>query len=270
VRLVHAPIKGAGAARNVGLELANGEFLQFLDSDDLLLPWKIERQVATLTRTKADVAWGPFWTYERVLPNGPFEMRRQKVPAIGDDVARDLLGPDGWVQLGCALLRRDARVAPLRFVSDLYVDDVDYMLQVAFAGTRWVRSDGDSGLLFREHEGARVSSSPAQRLAVDSVTNARMALRVWRARDALTPSRIDAVVDVYLFAARTLFQARPDLFNRYLAEVRALDPDFVRRLPTRLRLPSRIIGYPRVERIARAVRQTKTLLRRFVGRRLNS
>lgn len=40
--------QGPGAARQIGLEAARGEFIQFLDSDDLLLPAKLERQVACL------------------------------------------------------------------------------------------------------------------------------------------------------------------------------------------------------------------------------
>lgn len=36
---------GAGAARNKALELASGQYVAFLDSDDLWLPKKIERQI---------------------------------------------------------------------------------------------------------------------------------------------------------------------------------------------------------------------------------
>jgi len=39
---------GPGAARQVGVEAANGEFIQFLDSDDLLMPGKFEKQIAKL------------------------------------------------------------------------------------------------------------------------------------------------------------------------------------------------------------------------------
>lgn len=40
--------KGAGAARNKALELAKGQYVAFLDSDDVWLPQKIERQIVIM------------------------------------------------------------------------------------------------------------------------------------------------------------------------------------------------------------------------------
>lgn len=47
---------GPGVARNTGLVLARGDFLQYLDADDLLGPEKIARQLARLERTPGRVA----------------------------------------------------------------------------------------------------------------------------------------------------------------------------------------------------------------------
>ena len=47
-RVIHQTNGGAGAARESGRRAARGEFIQHLDSDDLLLPRKFEQQVGGL------------------------------------------------------------------------------------------------------------------------------------------------------------------------------------------------------------------------------
>ena len=43
---------GAGAARNKALELASGQYVAFLDSDDLWLPEKTEKQIKIMKEKK--------------------------------------------------------------------------------------------------------------------------------------------------------------------------------------------------------------------------
>lgn len=48
VQVIHQANRGVGLAREAGRRIARGEFIQHLDSDDLLLPRKFELQVAGL------------------------------------------------------------------------------------------------------------------------------------------------------------------------------------------------------------------------------
>lgn len=60
IRVIHQANSGPGAARQKGLEDARGEFIQFLDSDDLLLPGKFSAQVAALQELPASgICYGP-------------------------------------------------------------------------------------------------------------------------------------------------------------------------------------------------------------------
>ena len=50
IRYFHQSNTGVGSARNLGLIESRGEYIQFLDSDDLLHPRKLELQIACLHR----------------------------------------------------------------------------------------------------------------------------------------------------------------------------------------------------------------------------
>src|SRR5882724_7245521 len=65
VVVVSTQNQGAAAARNHGLRLCQGDYIQWLDADDLLAPDKIERQLAALRevdsrRTLLSSAWAFF------------------------------------------------------------------------------------------------------------------------------------------------------------------------------------------------------------------
>lgn len=49
--------KGVAAARNLGIEKSQGRFLAFLDSDDIWLPEKLEKQLAFMNRKKCGMSY---------------------------------------------------------------------------------------------------------------------------------------------------------------------------------------------------------------------
>ena len=55
VRVVRQPNQGESAARNRGIEAAAGDWVAFLDADDLWLPTKIELQSEAIRSAPADV-----------------------------------------------------------------------------------------------------------------------------------------------------------------------------------------------------------------------
>ena len=122
-------------------------------------------------------------------------------------------------------MRRGGPLESLRFEPDHRIEDMNYLIRAAFAGAKFVKSEGDSGLLFRQHSSPRASSVPNRFLALASVDNAKLALRLWTERGELSPPRRDAVVDVLLFAARSLFDVDRESFTHVLGDLGSVDWD---------------------------------------------
>jgi len=126
-------IPGPGAAREMGRLHARGEFIQYLDSDDLLEPEKFATQVALLRdRPECGVAYGR----SRVLkPDG-----RIIDPARGTGVRRDTLFPhllvDRWWCTHTPLYRRSVCDAVGAWSNLCYSQDWEYDARVGRLGTR--------------------------------------------------------------------------------------------------------------------------------------
>jgi glycosyltransferase involved in cell wall biosynthesis len=69
-RIVHSDNRGAAAARNTGVAAARGEYIAFLDSDDLWYPEKLASQVAAMCGQPPAVA-GTVCAYDCVKARQP-------------------------------------------------------------------------------------------------------------------------------------------------------------------------------------------------------
>ncbi len=57
IHLYKESVEGAPFARNKGLQVAKGEYIQFLDADDLLMPNKIQHQIDLILNHKTDIGF---------------------------------------------------------------------------------------------------------------------------------------------------------------------------------------------------------------------
>ena len=69
VKVIQCPRPGASIARNVGLMHSKGEYVQFLDADDILDPNKIHVQMTRLAREPAGVVASGCWAKFRFAQN---------------------------------------------------------------------------------------------------------------------------------------------------------------------------------------------------------
>jgi len=72
VRVLTQPNRGAAAARNAGLRVARGAYVQHLDADDLIAPDKIEVQVRQLEGHPAKIASGSWARFSTSIDDAIF------------------------------------------------------------------------------------------------------------------------------------------------------------------------------------------------------
>jgi glycosyltransferase involved in cell wall biosynthesis len=67
MRIISVPNGGVAKARNIGIAEAKGEFVAFLDADDLWHPAKIELQIAAMSRRIGDYQPAAVYTFSRTI-----------------------------------------------------------------------------------------------------------------------------------------------------------------------------------------------------------
>lgn len=153
IRVVRQDNAGPGAARNLGLARARGEFIQYLDSDDLLEPRKFEWQVQALrTHPEAGVAYG--LTRRVNLATG----EARDWACTNEDIADifpSFLLKRGW-DTNSPLWRRSVCDAIGPWAELRCLEDWEHDLRAGLLGVKPVRVQGHVATV-RDHDESRAS-----------------------------------------------------------------------------------------------------------------
>lgn len=171
---------GPGAARERGRHQARGEFIQYLDSDDILLPGKFEAQVRALRDDpRAHVAYGK--TRFR-HPDGSVEPGAWKASGVVRETMFPSFLVSRWWDTPTPLYRREIceRAGPW---TDLRLEeDWEYDCRIASLGARLAWCD-EFVCEVRDHAGGRLSRGgiDAPRMAERARSHELMFLHARRA-----------------------------------------------------------------------------------------
>jgi glycosyltransferase involved in cell wall biosynthesis len=160
VTVVSTENRGAAAARNHALQLSQGDYIQWLDADDLLAPDKIERQLAALPEgDNKRVLLSSQWTF--------FYHRIRRTQFVHNSLCQDLtpvewlirkMGENLHMQTATWLTSRELAEAAGPWNTELRSDDDgEYFCRVLLAsvGTRFVPG---TGVFYRSVGSGRLSS----------------------------------------------------------------------------------------------------------------
>lgn len=131
IRVIHQKNKGLSGARNAGLDVAEGEYISFLDSDDYIHPQFLEKLIEIARREKTDiVSCQLVHTKEKYEPidvsitDADIHITRVKNPF------ERFLDKKDIITNVCVKLYRRAAIGELRFIEGVYFEDIPFTTMI--------------------------------------------------------------------------------------------------------------------------------------------
>jgi hypothetical protein len=167
VRYIRQSNKDTAGAYNAGFEVARGEYIQFVDGDDVLAPNKIEKQMEVFqVDPELDIVYGDARMFQTQAGVANW-IDPSTQPE--DDIWRALISSHvGISALGTLWHRRSIEKVG-QWDESLYVEDLDYLLRSAWAGCRFAHSSGGPMGFSRVRHGQKTEDSPAIQSGLEAV-----------------------------------------------------------------------------------------------------
>jgi glycosyltransferase involved in cell wall biosynthesis len=198
VRSETTPNRGASAARNRGTALARGRFLQYLDSDDLLMPGTLGARRAALEKAGADVAHTDWQKLHETEDGGTTlgEIVRPDVERLERDAELATATSAFWAPPAALLYSRRIveRVGSWSMRLPI-IQDARFLFDAAAQGARFVYIPGVGAHYRVSH--TSLSRRNVGRFLADCAVNAREIEKLWRDRGDLSSNQCGALADMW-------------------------------------------------------------------------
>lgn len=252
--------RGGNYARNRGFALSKGEYIQYLDADDYLLPEKLERQVQFLEETEFDVVYGD-WRHQYHLPNGESYLEDIKVMGTQPDLLESLLA-DWWVSPACLLFKRSPITQVGGWDESLKAgQDRDFFLSIVMSGAKVGYQPGCYSI-YRRYGNITVSTSSASRFLESHQMILEKAEQTLLEEGKLSQKYRDAMAQSYFMLARRYLEFNSTQYFKLLEKTLTLSPNFQASSANRTTaymFAQKVFGFQRFEKFVFLLKRSKAM-----------
>lgn len=123
IRVIHKENGGLSSARNCGLQNANGEFVCFIDSDDVISPYFVEHLLFLVTKYDCDISVGRYECFNETEPD--FDTKDIDIEIVEGKKAINQLFVDSYVNatIACNKLYKRSLFDDLKYPEGLINED---------------------------------------------------------------------------------------------------------------------------------------------------
>jgi glycosyltransferase involved in cell wall biosynthesis len=255
------PNRGESGARNKGFSLSHGDYIQFLDADDYLLPEKIERQVEYLETEGGDVVYGD-WQIRFHLPDGSTRLGEIWTPGRYDDPVLAVL--NGWNLIPLGMLHRREIVERVGgWDESLHItEDTAFLFSEIMTGAD-LRYQPGCFSVYRRYGNVTLSTAdPARRLHYLGRSLGIME-KTLEARGLLQGPYREALAQFYYRHARAYYGIDPGAYRHWRERSLSLEPHLVPRGSMAYNLLRRCCGVAVAERLTYTKRSIESRIPRL-------
>lgn len=254
--LIDTPNRGVSAARETGRNLAKGQYIQYLDSDDILTPQKLKIQYTALEDSKGDVAYGDWQKFSEKNNIKTLLEKTERQIKGNEEIA---LFTDFWCPPAAILYSKTIVDKIGTWNMDLpIIQDARYFLDAAIQKGKFVYTKGIMAE-YRVSEGTSLSQRHGEvKFVKDVFTNAKQVHQLWENDLKTNTDKANALISSYRYCIHTFgMYNEKQVFEEAISKVYEINSKFVPEKSKPIKYLSLFLGYANAERIASFYRQNK-------------